>query len=385
MRSGRRFLRAAGVSAWVLSGTPVILMLQGVTIGDTYVRLTPGQFGFWLAAALIFIVAFWWTSGDVGTVVHRRRSRMLLLVQTAAALSMFHFVCTGLETTLLALVAAQLGLFFPLLTGLAWVVLQTLALIGLAWLHWENLISLTWISLTTPFAVLCLFVSYFAASQAEARRNLQQANSELRATRQLLAETSRLVERTRISRELHDLLGHHLVALSLNMEVAVHKSNSAVKEPLERCQRLSKRLLSDLRDVVREIQSADPIDLGSILSPLVEDIPNPKIHSDLPQDLEIEDAEIVHTIVRCVQEIVTNTVKHARARNLWIQVRRTSDGIEIEGKDDGLGSDGAVTQGRGLRGMTERLRELGGQIEFGTAPGQGFFLNATIPTSETGS
>ena len=385
MRTGRRFLRAAGLSAWILSGTPAILMLQGVTIGETEIQLTPGQFGLWLTAALIFVASFWWTSGDVGSVVHKRRSRLLLLVQTTAAFSMFHFVCTGLETTLLALVAAQLGLFFPLVTGLIWVLLQTLAIVGLAWFHWENLISLAWISLTTPFAVLCLFVSYFAASQAEARGSLQRANSELRATRQLLAESSRLAERTRISRELHDLLGHHLVALSLNMELAIHRSDSEGKEPLERCQRLSKRLLSDLREVVREIQSADPIDLAWILSPLVEDIPIPKIHLDLPPDLRIEDAEIAHTIVRCVQEIVTNTVKHARASNLWIQIQQTGNGIEIGGKDDGLGSEDEVNEGRGLQGMTDRLRELGGRIEFGSIPGEGFSLSATIPTSGTSS
>lgn len=373
-------MRAAGVSAWILSGTPAVLMVQGLRIGDLTVELTVAEFATWLGAALLFIAAFWLTTAAVGKERFKTRSRYLLVVQTAAALLMFQFVCTGLETTLLALVAAQLGLFFPLPVGLLWVCAQTAALISLAWIHWGAQIGLAWIALTTPFAVLALFVSYFAGSESDARRELARTNAELQATQQLLAESSRLAERSRISRDLHDLLGHHLVALSLQLETAIHRlpAGGEGRESIEKAQGLTKKLLGDLRTVVREVRGDEVIDLSRILRPLVSDIPRPKIHLDLPQDLSISDPERAQALVRCIQEIVTNAVKHAAADNLWIELARTEQGIELRARDDGRGS-ARIRPGRGLAGMRERLSEFGGSLEFQAVPGQGFRLNALIP------
>src|SRR3546814_12036878 len=79
---------------------------------------------------------------------------------------------------------------------------------------------------------------------------LFRSNSELRATRALLAESSRLSERMRISRELHDLLGHHLTALSLNLEVATHVSSGKAQEHVRQAHTLAKLLLTDVREAV---------------------------------------------------------------------------------------------------------------------------------------
>ena len=353
-------------------------MLQGVTIGDVSLQLTASQFAFWLGAALVFLLAFWLTSAAVGNERYQYRSRYLLVVQTAAALSMFHLVCTGLETTLLAVVAAQLGLFFPLVVGLIWIPAQTAMLVILAWAHGGGGVGLAWITLTTPFAVLALFVSYFAASEAKARRDLTQANAELRATQELLAESSRIAERSRISRDLHDLLGHHLVALSLNLETVLHQVEGKAIEPVQKCQALTQRLLSDLRTVVRQVRGDDSVDLSRILRPLADDIPKPKIHLEFPKELQIGDPDRAHALVRCVQEIITNAVKHAAADNLWIELFRTTEGVEVRAHDDGRGSK-KLRSGQGLAGMRTRLEELGGRVEFETTPRQGFSLNATIP------
>ncbi len=73
------------------------------------------------------------------------------------------------------------------------------------------------------FSMFIFVTSLVARQQTEARDEQRRLNSELRATRALLAESARVVnERTRISRELHDLLGHQLTALTLNLEVAGH-------------------------------------------------------------------------------------------------------------------------------------------------------------------
>jgi hypothetical protein len=162
-QKGRRYLRAAGVSAWVLSGAPAVSMiLGGIRVGPP-MRLAPRDLFLWAGAWLIFILSFWLSSGGVGEERHQDRNRWLLLVETAAALFMFHLVCTGLETTLLAVVAAQLGVYFRLRAGLVWLFAQTVALFWLRAEHSGTYASWAWISCSLPFEALALFASYFAA------------------------------------------------------------------------------------------------------------------------------------------------------------------------------------------------------------------------------
>src|SRR5690606_14700338 len=107
--------------------------------------------------------------------------------------------------------------------------------------------------------------SLIARQQAEAREDQRRLNAELRATRALLAESSRLGERMRISRELHDLVGHHLTALSLNLEVASHLVSGQAHEHVRQAQSVARLLLSDVREVVSQLREHDSIDLTAAL------------------------------------------------------------------------------------------------------------------------
>src|SRR3546814_8458441 len=98
------------------------------------------------------------------------------------------------------------------------------------------------------FAGFVFVTSMVARQQAQARDEQRRLNAELRATRALLAESARVNERTRISRELHDLLGHHLTALSLNLEVASHITEGKAHEHVGQAHTLARLLLSDVRD-----------------------------------------------------------------------------------------------------------------------------------------
>ena len=379
-QKGRRYLRAAGVSAWVLSGAPAVSMiLGGIRVGPP-MRLAPRDLFLWAGAWLIFILSFWLSSGGVGEQRHQDRNRVLLLVETAAALFMFHLVCTGLETTLLAVVAAQLGVYFRLRAGLLWLFAQTVALFWLRAEHSGTYASWAWISCSLPFEALALFASYFAASEFHARRDLTRVNAELHATRELLAESRRMAERARISREMHDLLGHHLTALSLNLEVARHQANGELRSQLEKCQNLAKKLLDDLREVVGALRNEGSVGLLRILRPLTAEIPRPHIHLNLPDDLRIQDPERAQALIRCIQEIITNAVKHARAENLWIEIVTRDHTLEVQARDDGRGAE-RIQEGRGLGGMRERLEELGGSLNVQTLPKCGFRLTAMMPLS----
>src|SRR6266699_349946 len=179
---------------------------------------------------------------------------------------------------------------------------------------------------------------FLAASEASARAGLARANNELRATGELLANTSRLTERERISRELHDTLGHHLTALSLNLEAASHLAGDNALVQIQRAQSVTKLLLSDLRGVVSALRGEDPIGLAQALRTLVAGVAAPQIHLVISEDLAIDDPTRAHTVLRCVQEIITNAIRHAAAGNLWIELLRTGNGAAIRSRDDGRGT-----------------------------------------------
>ncbi len=70
----------------------------------------------------------------------------------------------------------------------------------------------------------------------------------------MLTESSRIAERMRISRELHDLVGHHLTALSLNLEVANHLVGGAAQEHVRQAQTVARLLLTDVREAVSQLR-----------------------------------------------------------------------------------------------------------------------------------
>ena len=104
-----------------------------------------------------------------------------------------------------------------------------------------------------------------------------------------------------------------------------------------------------------------------------------KIVMEMPDDFRVEDARRAHVLLRCTQEILTNTIRHARAETLWLRFAREADGsLTLRSRDDGIGVD-AVAAGNGLSGMRERIKEFGGSLDIDTAPGRGFALAATLP------
>jgi signal transduction histidine kinase len=83
-------------------------------------------------------------------------------------------------------------------------------------------------------------------------------------------------------------------------------------------------------------------------------------------------------MLRCAQEMITNSVRHARADNLWIILQHDREKVSLNAHDDGQGVK-TVEPGNGLNGMAERLRQLGGGLDIESKPGAGFRLQAWVP------
>ena len=110
----------------------------------------------------------------------------------------------------------------------------------------------------------------------------------------------------------------------------------------------------------------------------------PRIHVAVPASLPVTAGDPALTILRCAQEIVTNAARHAEAENLWLEISRNGEGIEIHARDDGRGAT-AIRSGNGLAGMRERIEQRGGTLSVETAPGRGFAVTAVLPLTGAAS
>ncbi len=371
-----KLLRLAGFGMWALSGLPL-----SVTLAQDPRLLGATSYRLWLGCFLVFGAAFALTGWKTRASQPRWVPIASLVVQTAAALAMIRLVCSGLEGSLLVVVASQLGWLLPLPLALGWILAQAAAMCLMLAVTQPAQLTLALVTIYLGFQVLAFLSCFLTAREAGARANLAESNRELRATHELLANTSRLAERERLSRDLHDTLGHHLTALSLNLEAARHlASDDRTREQVERAQSVTSVLLHDIRGVVSALRGEDPIGLADALRVLVDAVPAPRIHLQVADDLPVSDPLRAQTVLRCVQEVITNTLRHAHAANLWIELSRSDSGLTISARDDGRGVK-EVRPGHGLVGMRERLEAVGGRLEIHSEAARGFEINAWIPLS----
>ncbi|MGH8183733.1 MAG: sensor histidine kinase [Rhodanobacteraceae bacterium] len=337
----------------------------------------------WAASYAVFGVVYWLLTGNLGSCRHWGAKMLALFVLTCSALAIAWFSASGLGAMLLTVVGLVLPWLLPLPYAVAWLVLQNVACIPVfaTFPHFNLGIAIMQAGLYLGGSVVVFVASEVAHQQANAREEQRRLNSELRATRALLAESSRIGERMRIARELHDLVGHHLTALSLNLEVAGHLvENQKAAEHVARARSTAKTLLADVREVVSELRDDEDIHLTDALRDLTEGVPGLEVHLELPPRFAVRDSRRAQVLLRCTQEIITNAVRHARARNLWLRFEEGEGGrLVLKASDDGRGAL-ELKPGNGLNGMRERLAEVGGKLAIQTDGDHGFTLEATLPT-----
>jgi signal transduction histidine kinase len=364
----------AGLFTWACVGLPLVLK------GYFTEGLESWELLGWRVSYILFGVAYVLLIRRIGRGRGHPIDILGLLVITITSIAVSHFSQSGLGGGLLLVVAGIIPWLLPLRAGVIWLALQYLALapVFASRPEFSALEGLLQATFYIGYATVVFVAGLIARQQAEAREEQRRLNSELRATRALLAESSRLTERMRISRELHDLLGHHLTALSLNLEVATHLSEGRVQDHVRQAQSLAKLLLSDVREAVSQLRDDDAIDLTEALNALIDGVPSLDVRLELPEHFYVGDPTRAQVLLRCAQEIITNAVRHAGARTLWIALVRENGGIAIRARDDGRGAD-QVNLGNGLRGMRERLAQFGGKLEVETAAREGFALEAWLP------
>lgn len=245
------------------------------------------------------------------------------------------------------------------------------------------------------------FLSVIAFGHAMRVRQAYQHEAEQRALaaereRDVRARQSATEERLRLARELHDVLGHSISLINVQVAAALHRSAKRPGETaeligaLEFVRDTSKEALRELRGtlgVLRQVDEDAPTSPTTGLERLGE-LADRARATGLDVTLETTgEAPVVPPPIslaayRIVQESLTNITRHAQARNAVIQVRYTPDEFQVRIEDDGQGAvDGGV--GSGIAGMAERARALGGELTAANT-GSGFRVQARLPLCTPG-
>jgi signal transduction histidine kinase len=225
------------------------------------------------------------------------------------------------------------------------------------------------------FAALC---TYYATSAERARAELVRVNADLLATRALLADAARDAERLRMARELHDVAGHKLTALTLNLRALAADPAFTGRHELNVAQQMSAELLGDIRNVVQALRDANGLDLGTALRALAAPMPRPALQLAIDDDVQIRDPAVAEAVLRLVQEALTNSARHADADTVSVALRRDGARLSVQVEDDGR-LRGKLREGNGLRGMRERLVGAGGTLALSTTPRGALRIDASLP------
>jgi signal transduction histidine kinase len=192
-------------------------------------------------------------------------------------------------------------------------------------------------------------------------------------------------ERRRISRELHDSVGQSLTAAKLALGKLKEKFTDA---DLDEVDRRVDEALNEVRTASHLLHPASLELLGlrsSILSYVqgYEQRTGIRTSVDIPDPLPKFDDVTRTALFRIIQECFTNVHKHAKASGITVRISFTPREFRLEVTDDGLGFRSDAREGVGIRGMRERVRELGGTLLVESGENLGSSVIATIPLNQS--
>jgi signal transduction histidine kinase len=237
-------------------------------------------------------------------------------------------------------------------------------------------------------------VGYILRSNANRTAELRERAERLEREREANARAAVAEERTRIAREMHDVVAHSLSVMVVQAEAAEEMLSldpERARKPLSAVQETGRGALSELRrmlGVLREMEEGPDLAPQPGLAGL-DDLVAHVRDAGLPVEVRVEgeprplSATGDLQAYRIVQEALTNALKHAGPARAEVLVRYGPADVVIEVTDDGRGYDPATDgRGHGLIGMRERVAVCGGEMTAGRRPQGGFEVVARLPIGE---
>ncbi|MGW4946136.1 sensor histidine kinase [Actinoplanes sp. NPDC004185] len=294
-------------------------------------------------------------------------------------------LCTGGENSLLLVVLSASFSYRvadrrQLVAGLA---VAWACLLGAVWWWEEPLDGTTIVLMSALFVLLAVFPA--ATGRLVRRRRtwlaaMHRRNVQLHDERDEAAREAQARERTRIARDLHDSLGHKLTLISLYAGLARDENSQLLREA-------SAAAMTELRQILGLLGQDDSQSPAPSLTGLDELAANARAAGSRVTIVRQGEerplpALTEHAAYRVIQEGVTNALRHAHGGDIELSLRYETDALIASVTNTAGQRVARTTSGRGLLGLTERVRVAGGLLYHGTAAGGGFRLAATLPYPE---
>jgi len=215
---------------------------------------------------------------------------------------------------------------------------------------------------------------------------LQQAYDTLENYSQTIEELTLLRERARISRELHDSVGHALSTTAIQLQAIkslVDKDPEKATVMIEHLNAYSRKALESVRRTVRQLRPIEFDHYEGIFA--IEELIKTfrkltgvevrLIVSKIPYRMNSDQS---HQMYRIIQECLSNSLRHGKATLIQVSIQFLADAIYSQIMDNGQGCS-QIQYGMGLKGIKERVDSLKGEMKLYTMPGQGFELTIKLP------
>ncbi|MGO1073493.1 sensor histidine kinase [Lysobacter sp. CA199] len=303
---------------------------------------------------------------------------VLFALEAASALTVCWFASRGgASPALLVVMVAHMSMVYPRGVVIVLSVAINLALY-LVLVHAHSPAPLVITLIFAGFQSFAALIARYARSAEQTRDQLALVNADLLATRALLADSARDAERLRMARELHDVAGHKLTAMMLNLRLLAAEPDLGQRREVQLAQQLASELLGDIRGVVQALRDARGLDLATALRALAAPMPKPTLDLSIDADIHLTDPALAETLLRVVQEALTNSARHAEADRVSVDIRRDGATLRILIEDDGR-VRGALHEGNGLAGMRERVAAAGGIMALSHSPRGAMRIEASFP------
>lgn len=216
---------------------------------------------------------------------------------------------------------------------------------------------------------------------------LIEANTELEGYVQSIEEITVLKERNRISREIHDSVGHALSTAIIQlsaMETIAEKEESQLKEMIKNLRLFINDSFQDVKKAVRELKPSEYDNYQGVfrlqdVCKNFEKMTGIKVKTVMSKgEWNLSSKQINH-LYRITQEALSNSLKHGKATQVNVIMNFTDDEFIISFNDNGIGTDKIIESGVGLKSIKERAEELNGMVDLKSSKGNGFFIKVMVP------
>jgi signal transduction histidine kinase len=244
---------------------------------------------------------------------------------------------------------------------------------------------------TTLILTLAWFFGAALGTRTEQARELRVRVAEVERERAHAADRAATDERSRIARELHDVVAHSvsvMVVQASGVRRLLREDQEREREALMSVEQIGRQALTEMRRMLGVMRTGEEQPAALTPQPGLQHLDRliaQVEEAGLPVTLRVEGERpqlspgVDLSAYRIVQEGLTNALKHAKGAHAEVLVRYVDTSVELEISDDGPGTPAGDGMGHGLVGMRERVALYGGTLEAGPRDGGGFVLRAQLP------